>query len=599
MNTFKQLEQDFKHAKIQVETLETQFLDALSAVAAAAQKDPLSDSQLRQDHPLRSHIAESVSDITVLVSEWQQKIKNAERHTKFRERYGDSLLVFVYGKVKAGKSSFGNFIAYGKTDPSDIDIKAAEPSPKFFIEETTAKTEATDQDAMASQRQFRVGRTETTSAIQGFCLPGLTWVDSPGLHSKTEANGKLAQDYVNAADLVLFLSHANAPGRRSDLQEIQNLGLKNHALAVVITGSDTYEEDDAGNLIKIIRMMSDVDRDQQKNYVQQELDNIAEIIAFQHPETKSMLKEAKVFSVSAWYAERSEELSSWDKSGMIDFVNFMMETAQGRGIRIKKARPLENLRAFLIEVESRDLNHIETVIQKTTDKLSFARKEIARISERVLRDMRTDLTQTIESLANKYANDNSAFKANITKEYKTVWLKYTARLIEQYAERLDSATALDLDETDIELPEFAKHTETIRRKREINKKRGATLGTALFGGAAILLTGGMATPLVIGATLASGYAGDKLGEMAGAYFDSDDSVVIDLGDNREEVSIETRKHLINQAEHNLQALIEFLDQTYYQSTESWIATIRHKIQRLRQEIEQQRIQINSELSKLG
>jgi predicted GTPase len=349
LNTFEQLEQDFKHAKIQVETLETQFLDALSAVATSAKKDPLSDSQLRQDHPLRSHVADSVSDIADLVSEWQQKIKNAERHTNFRERYGDSLLVFVYGKVKAGKSSFGNFIAYGKTDPSNIDIESAEPLPKFFIEETTAKTEATNQATMASQRQFGVGRTETTSAIQGFCLPGLTWVDSPGLHSKTEANGKLAQDYVDAADLVLFLSHSNAPGRRSDLQEIQNLGLKNHTLAVVITGSDTYEEDedDAGNLIKTLRMKSDEDREAQKHYVQQELNNIAKEIALQHPGTKSLLKEAKAFSVSAWFAEQSDELNSWDISGMSNFVSFIAKTAQGRGIKIKKARPLENLRSCL------------------------------------------------------------------------------------------------------------------------------------------------------------------------------------------------------------------------------------------------------------
>ncbi|PQJ96335.1 hypothetical protein [Chromatium okenii] len=56
-----------------------------------------------------------------------------QRNTEFRENFGDSLLVYVYGKVKAGKSSIGNYVAYGHGDPHRSIIDAAEPTPEFFF----------------------------------------------------------------------------------------------------------------------------------------------------------------------------------------------------------------------------------------------------------------------------------------------------------------------------------------------------------------------------------------------------------------------------------------------------------------------------------
>jgi polynucleotide 5'-kinase involved in rRNA processing len=50
---------------------------------------------------------------------WQKKIATQDTGVHFRAGFNDSLLVFVYGKVKSGKSSLGNYMAWGHTDPTE------------------------------------------------------------------------------------------------------------------------------------------------------------------------------------------------------------------------------------------------------------------------------------------------------------------------------------------------------------------------------------------------------------------------------------------------------------------------------------------------
>ena len=68
-------------------------------------------------------------------------------------------------------------------------------------------------------------------------MPGLTWVDSPGLHSVNRANGDLAREYVEHADLILYTMSSQAPGRASDMGEIGELLADKKSLMVLLTGS--------------------------------------------------------------------------------------------------------------------------------------------------------------------------------------------------------------------------------------------------------------------------------------------------------------------------------------------------------------------------
>ncbi|HHI4993777.1 TPA: hypothetical protein ACP5TQ_001626 [Vibrio parahaemolyticus] len=69
-------------------------------------------------NPVDQYIQTNLEQISHLMSRWEGKVKSYQTNLEFRKDFGDSLLVFVYGKVKAGKSSLGNYIATAHSDPT-------------------------------------------------------------------------------------------------------------------------------------------------------------------------------------------------------------------------------------------------------------------------------------------------------------------------------------------------------------------------------------------------------------------------------------------------------------------------------------------------
>ena len=75
--------------------------------------------KLSKNNPMLEQIEGFISLLESTNNEWDKKISAHDRGIKFRSGFNDSLLVFVYGKVKSGKSSLGNYIAWGNTDPTE------------------------------------------------------------------------------------------------------------------------------------------------------------------------------------------------------------------------------------------------------------------------------------------------------------------------------------------------------------------------------------------------------------------------------------------------------------------------------------------------
>jgi hypothetical protein len=345
LNNLTQLKKEFSANTVDLRKREEILNRAFDELAGST----LIAFGLEKDNPL----ATAINNIAASLENWRGDIKRYQRNTEFREKFGDSLLVYVYGKVKAGKSSIGNYVAYGHGDPPLSIIDAAEPTPEFFFEAAT-KEDAT-KTALNERRKFAVGACETTALIQGFNLSGLTWIDSPSLHSKTQENGGLAQEYVAAADLVLYPMSSSQPGRARDLEEIADLLHKGKRVEVVITRCDvTYEdEDDDGNLIKTLVMKSDENRTVQSEYVYKEILKI---------EQKQRDDQSEVLTVSVRYAEEhADDIAQIEKSGMNALFRKLTALTQSEGVRLKKETPRNNLRAFV--------NHIRTSAQTLRDEL--------------------------------------------------------------------------------------------------------------------------------------------------------------------------------------------------------------------------------------
>lgn len=193
----------------QYEELRKKFLKRLNDFSNRFRRHLMEGDALSRNLP----IPVCFNELALKTCESFQKANEQLLHQEnFQETFQDRFIIFIYGKVKCGKSSLGNLIAQYASDQA-----------KFFRFEDANKEVSIQGLEELSDDAFEVKATEATTAIQGFRLPGLYWIDSPGLHSVTKENGELSEKYIAAADLVLFLAKSEDSARASNLEEISRL----------------------------------------------------------------------------------------------------------------------------------------------------------------------------------------------------------------------------------------------------------------------------------------------------------------------------------------------------------------------------------------
>lgn len=344
--SFSTLATQFTSSLKDAQALEQAF-DTSRAKLVHAISSHLQDSQnkLPKANPLQAPLNNFVATMAQTSHEWDEKVAGRQKGVEFRQGFEDSLLVFVSGKVKSGKSSLGNYMAWGHTDPTD-DVKRQTPPELHPQYRSHAKVDVKGGDRpkeAEKKREFRVGATEATSSIQSFSLPGLTWVDSPGLHSLKEENGNLAREYLDHADLILYTMKSDAPGRASDLAEIRDLIRKDKRTLLLLTGSDDIEEDvdDSGDLIQSLVMKDAARRAKQQDYVRGELKELPGY------------DKLEIVSISSRYAqEHAKDPVAFLGSGIGPFCATLQDICQSEGVRIKQRVPMRNLHQFLANCES-------------------------------------------------------------------------------------------------------------------------------------------------------------------------------------------------------------------------------------------------------
>ncbi|NYT26332.1 50S ribosome-binding GTPase [Alcaligenaceae bacterium] len=169
------------------------------------------------------------------------------------DSFDDTVVLLVFGKFNAGKSSFCNFLAerfarHGKS------VRYFQVDAGRLVESTTI---------------FKEGSTETTARLQGVVLgEKLLLLDTPGLHSATPENAALTQRYTDSADGVLWLTSSTSPGQVQELDELARELRRNKPLLPVVTRSDFMEEDEVdGELCKQLCNKSIENRELQEHDV--------------------------------------------------------------------------------------------------------------------------------------------------------------------------------------------------------------------------------------------------------------------------------------------------------------------------------------------
>ncbi len=80
----------------------------------------------------------------------------------------------------------------------------------------------------------------------------MAWIDTPGLGSMTLENGKLAKEYIQSADYIIYPTSSDSPLQRDEVEELKRLFEQNKKVTICITKSDKFErkKDKSGKYIR-------------------------------------------------------------------------------------------------------------------------------------------------------------------------------------------------------------------------------------------------------------------------------------------------------------------------------------------------------------
>ncbi|WP_323012657.1 dynamin family protein [Castellaniella sp.] len=513
-----------------------------------------------EENPLHRSLEKTASHMDTQFDAWESQVAARAKGAVFREGFNDSLLVFIYGKVKSGKSSLGNYMAWGHSNPTESMKTQAKSRPSYFTAEQTNVTSGDKKNEAEDRKQFRVGATEATSSIQGFRLPGLTWIDSPGLHSVNASNGDLAMEYVEHADLILYTMHSQSPGRASDMREIQDLLSDNKKMMVLLTGSDTTDEDedDNGCIITRVLMKSPKDKENQIAYVRSELDKLNQLDEI--TDKAGILTD--VLPISVLYAETCSDPQAIEESGMGRLFTELKSISHSQALSLKLNAPMDKLRNSISKTIE-DLDGFQESINSFAEKTEMQRSEI----EQELISLGQEGRLQMSTYINQFFKDgqphdvDAKIKKKLTEVLELLTMKIIDKIDKNQANNLQKAfNVSSLDK----LPEYKETMETKEYFAGTKKGNKGKLGLfgGLIGGAIGFLTGGP-PGAAIGASLGS--TAGLAGSSSKGQYQTHEVVV---GDNNEE----RRASAIAIYANDFPKILHHIVNTLYDPTRSGIMT---------------------------
>ena len=359
-----------------------------------------------------------------------KELEEARDGMQFIQDNENSLNVVVFGKVKAGKSYLGNLMmgnAIRKLPTKTNYDRLEQPKVKVYDQGTCTtqdklKEVTEENDASGG---FGVDNREATRVIQLFHLGAMTWVDTPGFGSLTEENQELARKYVKNADLVIFASNSDAAGTQQDFQEMKELYDMGKRFLLVVTQSDTLEEDcdDDGNIIQIPAPKSDDDRSKTESYMKETLKKYG-----------IKLGDENILTISAFLGltalEKGEE-ALFESSNMGKFWNLLSDITEQEGTILSK-------KTFG--------DRVNTALQSLQDKLEDAKKKLLdgnASREQQERDMKKKATLMIRDAKDECSQKMTNLIREKSKEVEKTKESFSAADLNQILSKVVYETVMD------------------------------------------------------------------------------------------------------------------------------------------------------------
>ena len=403
------------------------FSDSFSGKIENIEKDLASMSQLTQ--ALRTDgNSPSGRLLNSEIDKWQSVITSCQRAAEenicgreFQNRFEKKPMVMVFGIVKAGKSTLGNFL-HGRSfrKAAFPNVYKSEEIPHLPI--TVAEKGRTDCD---TKEEFDENSTESTCSIQYFEIPGMAWVDTPGIGAIEKKDidirklEDLAKQYVQYADLVVFLANSANPGINEDVDAYKTLYQNGKKALAIITRSDTvgYGKDANGRLLKdkngkIQKVL--VAKDTQRRAAQE---NALREALNKNGIPASDTRTVSLVSISTMLADQAIERQDeelWRGSNMGEVYRKITDVIANPGIlELKKKAPSALLNSAIDKIIGTSgqekslkallagLNDAAGKMEKQYQALNPEGKLVGKITMDVVNQVRTPLRSHIDSLIEK------------------------------------------------------------------------------------------------------------------------------------------------------------------------------------------------------
>ncbi|MDE7195595.1 MAG: 50S ribosome-binding GTPase, partial [Helicobacter sp.] len=505
------------------------------------------------------------------VEGWNHRFQDRANQEAFEDKFRDKFIVFIYGKVKAGKSTLGNFIVNNRPTNQNVE---------FCVYDSNSK------EQRQNIAEFATNITECTSEIQLFELGGLVWVDTPGLGSITKENGALAKRYVEAADFVLYPTNSSSYMQNNEINEISELLSLQKPVHILITRSDRIEEDEDENG-KIIKLFENKTENVRKEQERDALERLHKKLNYE----QQKLVQSEILSISVEAAKQGLEkndLELFRKSNLPKFYEQFNMILREKAQNLKNQSPLNSIIGLINVIlgdsdkpTKESLAGIRHEYEKLRNKLEEQRRNL----EDSIRDLRNSVPRIIAKEFDAHRIDKNNYRQQckeirnaIDEELRTKIAEICSKTMRDFAtdfcKSLESIGVNDVQDITI--------TREIDNKKPYGQVALGALGA--IAGSFIPIPGvgtliGGAIGVAAGSILGS-FIGDKLDSS----FAGKDIECINVGDNLEETLRDFRNKLENIAKTNVDNATHQMDNIFFNPLKQQFAGIEKEILRFSDEL---------------
>ena len=382
---FLDLLSDFKQDYQRVSDKQNLLLEKKYFFDQQLKKTLYEELDINQSSSLAKAVEEVRKTINKGMENWNKKLEDSQPMKRLSEQYADRIILLVFGKVNAGKSSFSNFIA---------DFFSNDKVRRFTVNNGQI-------EYFSENKAFAEGVVETTAAIQGIELGDkLVLLDSPGLHSVTDQNGELTRRFTDSADAILWLSPSTSPGQVQELQDLKAELEKNKPLQPIITRSDEIDEDFCEKTQRILQTLKN--KSMERRAIQEE-DVIKRL---KQSNIRVPVKDAISISIHA-YKNSQKSVSDLEDAGLNKLFDRLFAIIKdAKAYKVNKANQ-QVLNFIDLEVLGTLNNLVKPTLNKLTTESEQTMTLIERKREYLLSYITTSVLAEIPLIVNRHKNSRN------------------------------------------------------------------------------------------------------------------------------------------------------------------------------------------------